>query len=66
MKEVLAVENAHFLADHHVAEADGAGVIAPLDQLRVLGERRGGERLDHLLRGSLRRMSGWVGECERV
>ena len=54
VKEVLATENADCLAGHHVAEADGARVVSSLDELRVLGQQRGGQGRDDLLGGSLR------------
>ena len=49
MKEMLAIQNAHTLAHHHVAEADGTSVVPALDEVRFLGQGGGGQGLNDLV-----------------
>jgi len=49
VEEVLAVQDAHFLAHDHVAEADGTSVVPALDEVRFLGQGGGGQGLNDLV-----------------
>ena len=58
VKEMFAEKNADFFSGHHIAEADGTGVVAALDELRVLRQSDSGDGLDDSFSGALETQRG--------